>query len=84
MEAEGESELSPAEFDGGLRIPANIFNKLFDYQKTGDVYSHLISPSIKSLSRKKGCVLEGAKIKSDLQSKQGCKAILRLTPVHQL
>ena len=30
-----EAEAPPAEFDGGLKIPAHIFSKLFDYQKTG-------------------------------------------------
>ena len=35
MEESGEEMPLDAEFDGGLKVPGNIFARLFDYQKTG-------------------------------------------------
>lgn len=35
MEAAGEEPPPDAEFDGGFKVPGTIFNRLFDYQKTG-------------------------------------------------
>ena len=37
MEREGnEEDAEDIEFDGGFRIPADIYSRLFDYQKTGE------------------------------------------------
>jgi hypothetical protein len=30
-----EDLLADVEFDGGLRVPGDIYNRLYDYQKTG-------------------------------------------------
>ena len=32
---EREDVLAVVEFDGGLRVPGDIYNRLYDYQKTG-------------------------------------------------
>lgn len=44
-EAGGSDDDPPAEFDGGLKVPARIFSKLFDYQKTGEIPSSCLKPS---------------------------------------
>lgn len=33
--APDEDVLANVEFDGGLRVPGEIYNRLYDYQKTG-------------------------------------------------
>ena len=32
---EGADVLAEVSFDGGFRVPGSIYNRLFDYQKTG-------------------------------------------------
>lgn len=37
LQAAGEELPPDAEFDGGFKVPGNIFSRLFDYQKTGQL-----------------------------------------------
>ena len=44
-EAAGEEPEPDAEFDGGFKVPGDIFSRLFDYQKTG----WYLSPRVHSI-----------------------------------
>ena len=39
-EAAGEEPEPDAEFDGGFKVPGDVFSRLFDYQKTGWTSPH--------------------------------------------
>lgn len=38
LEEGAKEEPFAAEFDGGYKVPGEIFSRLFDYQKTGQQY----------------------------------------------
>jgi hypothetical protein len=44
LEEGTDEEPSAAEFDGGYKVPGEVFSRLFDYQKTGQ-YSPLSFPA---------------------------------------
>ena len=45
-DAAGQEDLTAdVAFDGGFSIPGNIYNRLFDYQKTGKLYAASLSVS---------------------------------------
>ena len=38
LEEGADGEPVAAEFDGSYKVPGEIFNRLFDYQRTGQLY----------------------------------------------
>ena len=48
LNAAGEDVLAEVSFDGGFRVPGRIYNRLFDYQKTGKTLSVLCCPYMTS------------------------------------
>ena len=44
LNAAGDDVLAEVSFDGGFRVPGRIYNRLFDYQKTGKTHCLPLMP----------------------------------------
>ena len=42
----GDDVLAEVSFDGGFRVPGRIYNRLFDYQKTGKMHCLSLTPML--------------------------------------